>query len=308
MLRYVLGRILWMVPVLFVVSALTFTIMHLTPGGPFDKERRIPDAVKANIERKYGLDKPFVVQYVDYMSGAIRGDLGPSYRDPRRSISEIIGGGLPVTAQLGLQALVLGVLVGVPVGVVAALKQNTWADYLGMAFSIGGYSVPNFVLAILFILVFTVTLHWLPAGGWDSPQRWVLPTVALAAGPAAVLARYTRASILDVIRQDYIRTARAKGVVERMVIVKHMLPNALIPVVTILGPLAAALVTGSFIIETMFSVPGIGRLFVAGVAERDYPMIMGTTLFYALVVAVMNLIVDVLYVFIDPRIQFASKG
>jgi oligopeptide transport system permease protein len=297
-----------MVPVLFVVSAITFTVMHLTPGGPFDKERRIPDSVRENIERKYGLDKPFVVQYLDYMSGAVRGDLGPSYRDSRRSVTEIILGGLPVTGQLGLQAIALGILVGIPLGIVAALKQNTWADFAGIAFSVGGYSVPNFVLAIVLILVFSVVLHWLPSGNWGTPYHLVLPTVALATGPAAVLARYTRASILDVVRQDYIRTARAKGVVERLVVTRHMLPNALIPVVTVLGPLAANLITGSFIVESMFGIPGIGRLFVSGVAERDYPVIMGATLFYALIIALMNLFVDTLYVLIDPRIKFTSRG
>lgn len=297
-----------MIPVLLAVSAITFTIMHLTPGGPFDRERKIPDTVRANIERKYGLDKPFLVQYADYMIGAVQGDLGPSYRDSRRTVTEILLAGLPITAQLGLQAVALGVLIGVPLGTIAALKQNTWVDYLGVGFSVAGYSVPNFVLAVFFILLFTVTLHWVPASGWGTPQHWILPTIALATGPAAVLARYTRSSILDVVRQDYIRTARAKGVVERLVVIRHMLPNALIPVVTILGPLTAALITGSFIIETVFYVPGIGRMFVGGVAERDYPVIMGTTLFYALIVAVMNLLVDVLYVLIDPRIQFASKS
>lgn len=297
-----------MIPVLFFVSLITFTIMHLTPGGPFDRERRIPDSVRANIERKYGLDQPFIVQYLSYIGGAVQGDLGPSFRDPRRSISEILAGGFPVTVQLGLQALVLGVIVGIPIGIIAALKQNTWVDYLGVGFSVGGYSVPSFVLAILLILVFSVTLHLLPTNGWNGPINWIMPTVALATGPAAILARYTRSSILDVVRQDYVRTARAKGIVERLVVVRHMLPNALIPVVTVIGPLAAALVTGSFIIETVFQVPGIGRLFVSGVSERDYPMIMGTTLVYAVIVAVFNLVVDVVYVLIDPRIQFSSSN
>ncbi len=306
MVGYILGRLLWMVPVLLVVSVITFTVMHLTPGGPFDRERKIPDAVRANIERKFGLDKPPVIQYLDYISGVLRGDLGPSFRDPRNSVSEILLSGLPVTAQLGAMALILGVIVGVPIGTVAALKQNTWVDYLGVAFSVSGYSIPSFVLAVIFILIFSVSLHWLPSSNWGTPAHMIMPTVALATGPAAILARYTRASILDVMRQDYIRTARAKGIHERLVITKHMLRNALIPVVTILGPIIAALITGSFIIETMFYVPGVGRLFVLAVAERDYPMIMGTTLFYAAIVALMNLVVDVLYGLIDPRIQVAS--
>jgi oligopeptide transport system permease protein len=293
-----------MIPVLFVVSGITFTIMHLTPGGPFDRERKIPDAVKANIEKKYGLDKPVVLQYLEYMAGAVQGDLGPSFRNPRMSVSEIIGAGLPVTAQLALNALVLGTIVGIPLGILAALKQNSLVDYLGIAFSVGGYSVPNFVLAIVLILIFSVSLHALPSNNWGTPAHMVMPTIALATAPAALLARYTRSSILDVKRQDYVRTARAKGLFEQVVVLRHMLPNALIPVVTVLGPLAAVLITGSFIIETMFGIPGIGRLFVAAVAERDYPMIMGSTLFYALAVAVMNLLVDVVYVFLDPRIKY----
>jgi oligopeptide transport system permease protein len=302
--RFILGRVLAMIPVLFFVSVITFTVMHLTPGGPFDTERRIPEAQRANIERKYGLDKPPIVQYLDYMAGAVRGDLGPSYRDTRRTVTEIILDGLPVTAQLALYAIVLGMIVGIPLGLLSALKRNTIFDYMGVAFSVGGYSVPNYVLAVVMIIVFSANLHWLPSSTWGTPLHAIMPTIALATAPAAILARYTRATVLDVFRQDFVRTARAKGVREQWVVIRHMIPNAMIPVVTVLGPLAAGLIAGSFIIETMFSIPGIGRLFVAAVAQRDYPVIMGATLFYALLIAAMNLIVDVLYVVLDPRIRF----
>ena len=262
MTRYLIQRVLWIIPVLFFVSLMTFTIMHLTPGGPFDQERKIPEAVRANIERKYGLDKPLWQQYVDYMSGVLRGDLGPSFRDPSKSVTEIILSGVPVTAQLGITALALGLLIGIPLGTLAALRQNTWADYGATFFSIIGYSVPNFVLAVVLILIFTVWLKWLPSGNWGTPERWIMPTIALTFAPAALIARYTRTSVLEVIRQDYVRTARTKGLAERVVIMRHVLRNALLPVATILGPLAALLVTGSFIVETMFYIPGIGRLFV----------------------------------------------
>lgn len=303
MTRYVIQRVLWMVPVLFFVSLITFTAMHLTPGGPFDQDRKIPDGVRANMERKFGLDKPVWQQYVDYMGGVLHGDLGPSFRDPSKSITEIILAGLPVTMHLGIMAVVLGTVIGIPLGVLAALRHNTWSDYGAIFFSVIGYSIPSFVLAIVLIMVFTVWLKWLPSGNWGTPDRWIMPTITLSFAPAALIARYTRASMLDVVRQDYVQTARTKGLAERVVIMRHMLRNALLPVVTILGPLVAVLITGSFVVETMFYIPGIGRMFVLGVAERDYPMIMGATIFYGAVVAVMNLVVDMAYVFLDPRIR-----
>ncbi|TAK36038.1 MAG: ABC transporter permease [Chloroflexota bacterium] len=305
MTRYLIQRVLWIIPVLFFVSLITFTIMHQTPGGPFDQERKIPESVRTNIERKYGLDKPFWQQYADYMSGVVRGDLGPSFRDPTKSVTDIILTGLPVTAHLAAMALVLGIVIGISLGTLAALRRNTWADFGATSFSIIGYSIPNFVLAIVLIMVFTVWLKWLPSGNWGTPDRWIMPTIALSFAPAALIARYTRSSLLEVIRQDYVRTARTKGLTERVVVVRHMLRNALLPVATILGPLAASLVTGSFVVETMFYIPGIGRLFVMGVAERDYSMIMGTTLLYAGVVVVMNLVVDMGYIFLDPRIRLS---
>jgi oligopeptide transport system permease protein len=283
---------------------MTFLLMHIAPGGPWDREKKMSDAAIQQLNRAYNLDKPLQEQYVLYMWNAAHGDLGPSMRFLDRNVSDIISEGLPVTAHLGLMALALALVVGVPLGVFAAIKQNTLTDYLCMFFSVVGVSVPSFILGILLMVVFAGSLHWLPTSGWKDWHAWIMPTIALAAFPAAQIARYTRASMLDVTRQDYVRTARAKGLAEQSVVIGHMMKNALIPVVTILGPITAVLVTGSFIIEYLFSIPGIGRLYVQAIFQRDYSMIMGTTIFYAVVVAFSNLIVDLLYGFIDPRIRY----
>lgn len=304
MARFIIRRLLWIVPVLLMVSAVTFLLMHLTPGGPWDREKQMPQGVVDALNRAYHLDWPLWRQYVTYLWNAAHLDLGPSFKYVGRNVSEIIGEGLPVTAHLGLMALALAMVVGMPLGIIAAIRQNSMADYLCMFASIIGISVPSFILGIILMVVFASTLHWVPTSGWNNWHHWILPTVALAAFPAAQIARFTRASMLEVIRQDYVRTARAKGLAEQAVIFGHMLKNSLIPVVTVLGPITAFLVTGSFIIEYLFSIPGIGRLFVQAIGQRDYSMIMGTTLFYAIVVAATNLIVDVLYAFIDPRIRY----
>lgn len=301
---YIVRRVLWIIPVLLVVSIITFLLMHLAPGGPWDREKKMPESTVQALNRAYNLDKPLWEQYILYMSKAVRGDLGPSFRFVGRNVSEIIGEGLPVTAQLGLMALALALCLGIPLGIIAAIRHNGPADFFSMFFSIIGVSVPSFILGILLMVFFAGGLHWLPTGGWKGWQNWILPTVALAAYPAAQIARYTRASMLEVIRQDYVRTARAKGLAEQTVVLGHMLKNALIPVVTVLGPITAFLVTGSFIIEHLFSIPGIGRLYVQGIFQRDYSMIMGTTLFYAVVVASMNIVVDIVYGFVDPRIRY----
>ncbi len=304
MAKYVARRILWLLLVLLVVSFLTFVLMHLIPGGPWDRDKPLAPQVVANLNAKYGLDKPFIVQYGNYVWGLLHGDLGVSYSFQDRSVTEIILQGLPKTATLGLTAFALAVLMGIPLGMAAALKQNSPVDYASVLFSTIFASIPGFVLGILLIIVFSVALHWLPTGGWGSIGQLVMPAFALAALPAAFIARITRASTLEVMRQDYVRTARAKGLLERVVLSRHILRNSLIPVVTIAGPEFANLVTGSFIIENLFSIPGIGRLFVQGVFARDYGLIMGSILFYAFVVAIINLVVDVLYGAIDPRIRY----
>jgi oligopeptide transport system permease protein len=304
MLGYLIRRLLALIPVLLFVALITFTLMHIAPGGPWDRERRLDPTVEANLNAKYHLDEPLPVQFVDYVVGLIHGDLGLSFTNPGYTVQEVIGRGLAVTVRLGLLAAALALALGVPLGVLAALKQNSILDYGSMFFAIVGYTTPSFVLGIFLIVLFAVHWHALPAGGWGAPATMLMPVVTLAAAPTAILARYTRASMLDVVEQDYVRTARAKGLRERTVVLRHMLRNALLPIVTVLGPVVAALITGSFIVETVFRVPGIGRLYINSIFARDYPLIMGTTLLYAVAVASFNLLVDVLYVVVDPRISY----
>ncbi len=305
MITYLTRRILWIIPVLFAVSIITFFLMHSVPGGPWDAEKRLPAGVQARLNAQYGLDKPLYEQYVQWAGGFVTGDLGPSYRSRDRRVNDIIADGIGNTVQLGIMAFTLSVVVGIPLGVLAALGHNRWPDYLSTSISIIGIATPSFVLAILLIVVFAVELRWFPTGGWKGPQYWVLPTIALAGFPIAVIARYTRASMLEVTRKDYIRTAQSKGLGNRSVVSRHMIRNALIPVVTIMGPTLAFLVTGSFIIETIFSVPGIGRFYVSAISTRDYSLLMAMTLLYAFAVAFLNVVVDVLYAYIDPRIRYS---
>jgi len=303
---YLLRRFLWIIPVLFVVSLITFALMHAVPGGPWDNEKRLPQATEDRLNAKYGLDKPVAVQYVSWVGGIVtRFDFGPSYRYVDRTVNDIIGDGLPATIQLGLMAFAVAVLLGIPLGIFAALGHNKWPDYISTAISIVGIATPSFVLGILLIVIFSVNLRWLPTNGWDEPKQWVLPTIALAGFPISQIARYTRASMLEVTRRDYIRTAHSKGVTNTSVVTRHMIRNALIPVVTILGPILAFLVTGSFIIERIFSIPGMGRFYIQSIAQRDYGLLMAMTLIYAFAVAFLNLVVDVLYAYIDPRIRYS---
>jgi len=304
-ISYLARRILWIIPVLFAVSIITFFLMHAVPGGPWDAEKRLPANVQARLNAQYGLDKPLYEQYIQWAGGFVTGDLGASYRSRDRRVNDIIGDGIAVTFQLGIMAFALSVVVGIPLGIFAALGHNRWPDYLSTSISIIGIATPSFVLAILLIVVFSIGLGWFPTGGWKGPQYWVLPTVALAGFPIAVIARYTRASMLEVTRKDYIRTAQSKGIGGRAVVSRHMIRNALIPVVTILGPTLAFLVTGSFIIETIFSVPGIGRFYVSAISQRDYSLLMAMTILYAFTVAFLNVVVDVLYAYIDPRIRYS---
>jgi oligopeptide transport system permease protein len=302
---YLVRRILWIIPVLFTVSILTFVLMHSVPGGPWDREKVLPDGVKARLNAEYGLDKPLPEQYVQWAGGFLQGDLGPSYRYQDRRVNDIVADGLPITVQLGVMAFILAVLVGIPLGIFAALGHNRWPDYLSTSVSIIGISTPSFVLAILLIVFFSVQLGWFPTGGWKGANYWVLPTVALAGFPIAVIARYTRASMLEVTRKDYIRTAQSKGLRDGAVVSRHMIRNALIPVVTILGPTLAFLVTGSFIIERIFSIPGVGQFYIQAIGTRDYSLLMAMTMLYAFAVAFLNVVVDVLYAYIDPRIRYS---
>jgi oligopeptide transport system permease protein len=304
MAKFIARRLLWMLVVLFAVATITFVLMHLVPGGPWDRAKALAPQVIENLNEKYGLDKPLIVQFGTYLWNAVHGDLGVSYIYQDRGVTEIILGGLPVSAVLGLSAFALAIMMGISLGVFAALKQNSWIDYFSVGYATIFASVPGFVLGIFLMYILSIHFHWLPTGGWGGVTHIIMPAIALAALPGAYMARITRASMLDVIRQDYVRTARAKGLPERSVLVRHIGRNAMIPVVTVAGPELAGLITGSFIIETLFSVPGIGRLFVAGVFQRDYGLIMGSILFYAFAVALVNLAADVIYAVIDPRIRY----
>src|SRR5262245_25202674 len=305
MIRYFVRRLLWIIPVLFVVSVITFLLMHSVPGGPWSSEKAVPAASLAALNQKYGLDQPLYIQYANWVGGLLQGDLGTSFKFRDRSVNDIVAEGIWTTVQLGVMAFLLSVLVGIPLGIFAALGHNRAPDYISTGISIIGIAMPSFVFAILLIVFFGVTLHWLPTGGWKGPETWVLPTLALAGFPIAVIARYTRASMLEVTRKDYIRTAHSKGVGDRDVVSRHMIRNALIPVITIMGPILAFLVTGSFIIETIFGIPGIGRYYITSITSKDYGVLMAMTILYAFIVAFLNLIVDVLYAYIDPRIRYS---
>jgi oligopeptide transport system permease protein len=304
---YLIRRIAWLIPVLFVVSVITFGLMHAVPGGPWSGERNVSAGVQQNINKTFRLDQPIQDQYIAWVGNLLHGDLGPTFKYRDRTVNDLVREGFPITLQLGLMAFILAVALGIPLGIIAALGHNKWPDYLATAISLIGIATPSFVLAILLVVIFSVWLDVLPGvgKGWKGPDTWVLPVVALAGYQIAQIARYTRASMLEVTRKDYVRTAQSKGIRERAVVVRHMVRNALIPVVTILGPILAFLITGSFIIEYFFGVPGIGRYYVVGIGQRDYGLIMAMTVMYAFAVAFLNVVVDVLYAYIDPRIRYS---
>lgn len=307
MTTYIIRRVLWLFPVVFIVSVITFLLMHAAPGTPFQpvSDRPLPPAVIDRLEAQFGLDRPIHEQYISWVGNMLQGDFGPSYRIRGRGVSEIITDNMWASIQLGSMAFGLAVILGIPLGVVAALRQNKWPDYLSTFISVIGIATPSFVLAVLLVLIFSVSLHWFPTSGWRGPEYWVLPVIALSGYGIAQVARYTRASMLEVTRRDYVRTAQSKGLKERSIVTVHMLRNAFIPVVTILGPLLAGLITGSFVVESVFAIPGIGRFFVDAIFQRDYGLIMAVTLIYAVLIAVMNLVVDVAYAWIDPRIRYS---
>ncbi|MGQ9493210.1 MAG: ABC transporter permease [Anaerolineae bacterium] len=305
MLRYIARRLLWMIPVLFFISVITFALAHAVPGGPFDREKALPAEIVANLNKYYGLDQPVWKQYGKYITDILfRFDFGPVYSSRSRRVNDIFSDHLPISAQLGILALLIALGIGVPLGILSALKQNSFWDYLGMAVAIFGVSVPGIVLGPLLILIFALTLKWFPVAGWGTPAKMVLPSLALGMRESAIIARLTRASMLQVIREDYIRTARAKGLTERAVMVRHALKNAFIPVATILGPMFAVLVTGTFVVEQIFAIPGMGKYFITSITNRDYPVVMGTILLYAVFLVIANLAVDITYAFLDPRIRY----
>lgn len=302
---YVFKRVAEAAFVVWVIATLTFLLLRIVPGGPFDQEKALPPEVKANIEAKYMLNAPLYVQYGDYVFKLLKGDLGESYKYIGRPINDIISESLPNSVQLGFYALLLSFLIGIPAGVYAASKHNTWADTLTMMTAISGVALPSFLVAPILILIFCFYWQLLPPALWEGPSYYILPILTLGIRPAAVIARLTRSSVLDVIRSDYIRTARAKGLSEMAILYKHVLKNSLIPVLTFSGPLAAGVLTGSFIIELIFAVPGMAPHLIQSVSNRDYPLILGTTLVFSVILVLANLIVDLLYAYFDPRIKLA---
>ncbi len=352
MARFVVRRTLWMFLVLLVVSAVTFVLEHSVPGGPFDQEKALPAEIIANLNERYHLDESLPQQYLRFLNDVLVPHIstvppgnslqdsaifnfqigegrwlkwmnfGPSYASRSRTVNDIIRDQLPISAQLGVFALLVALVVGMPLGILAGLRQNTVWDYVGMGVAVFGVSVPVIVLGPVLVWIFGVSLKWLPPNGWGAQPPYLLgflpreldanfikhaimPSVALGLGSSAIIARLTRASLLQVVREDYIRTARAKGLVERIVILRHAMKNSLIPVVTILGPLFAALVTGTFVTELIFGIPGMGKYFVTSITNRDYPVIMGTILLYAMFLVIANLAVDIVYAWLDPRIRYS---
>ncbi|MDT8900503.1 ABC transporter permease [Anaeroselena agilis] len=303
MLKYTVSRFLSMLLVLFIITTATFVLMHAIPGGPFTAEKNLPEAVLKNLNERYHLNDPLFKQYTDYLANVARGDLGPSFKYEARTVNDIIAESFPVSAELGLAAVFIAVAGGLPMGIIAALRQNRWPDYLCMFAATIGISVPGFILATLFIYVFALKLELFPAAMWGGPEYVVLPALALAAFPMAFIARLTRSSMLEVLGLDFIRTARAKGLSPFAVVWRHALKNALIPVVTYLGPLIAAVLTGSFVIESIFAIPGLGRHFVTSIYNRDYTVILGITIFYSTFLVFLNFLVDIAYAWLDPRIK-----
>lgn len=309
MLRFLVRRVVTIFISLFFVITLTFFMMKVIPGGPFTTDKKLPPAIEKNINEKYHLNDPLFKQYTDYLLRTAKGDLGPSFKYEDRTVNDIIAECFPVSATLGGYSILISLIFGLIAGIISALKQNKWQDYLAVVLASLGFSVPSFIIAGLLMYVFALKLRWFPPAMWGTPQQVVLPVLALALLPMATIARLMRSSMIEVLTQDYIKTARAKGLSERVVIYKHAIRNAILPVVTYLGPLVATILTGSFIIEFIFNIPGLGRWFVTSISNRDYTVIIGTTVFYSVLLMCMNLIVDIAYAFIDPRIKVSgSKG
>lgn len=306
MLSYAVRRLLEAIPTLLVIVALAFFLMHAAPGGPFDGERVLPPEIEANLKAAYNLDKPIWQQFLIYLGNAMQGDFGPSFTYKDFTVSELIGTGFPVSLRLGLSAIFLAVAIGCTLGVLAAMRQNTRTDYAVMGVAMAGITIPNFVMAPLLTLVFGIYLGWLPVAGWGSGaiQNMVLPVIALALPQIAIISRLTRGGMIEVLRSNFVRTAHAKGLPERLIIWRHTLRAALLPVVSYLGPAIAGLVTGSVVIEQIFQLPGIGRYFVQGAINRDYTLVMGTVITYGSLIVLMNLIVDLVYGLLDPRVRY----
>ncbi|MDP3177650.1 MAG: ABC transporter permease subunit [Spirochaetaceae bacterium] len=309
MTKFIIRRLLSLIPTMFIIVTLSFFLMHLAPGGPFSREKKLPEQVLQNILKKYHMDEPLYKQYLRYLGDVVlRGDLGPSFRYKDSSVNELIGQTMPVTVTLGLVALALATSLGISAGIISALKQNKWQDYGAMSLAVIGISVPLFVIGPVLQLIFAMKLHWLPTSGWITGRAGlralIMPAVTLSFPFFAYIARLSRGSILEVLRSDYIRTARAKGLSEAVVVRKHVLKGALIPVVSYLGPAFAGIVVGSLVVESVFVVPGVGRIFVQSALNRDYTLIMGDVIVYSLILVMMNFLVDIVYSMLDPRIAY----
>jgi oligopeptide transport system permease protein len=304
MLRFIARRLLETIPVLFIIVTLTFFMIRLAPGGPFSAERNVTPEVERNLKAHYGLDKPVFQQYLDYVGKLFKGDLGPSFKQSNRTVNELIAASFPVSLELGAYALAIALTIGMTAGISAAMRKNTAADYLPMSLAMAGICLPTFVMGPVLALLFAITLNWFNASGWSSPMDRVLPALTLGLYYAAYVARLTRGGMLEILNQDFIRTARAKGASSSRVLFRHALKGGLLPVVSFLGPAAAGLITGSFVVETVFDIPGLGKHFVRSALNRDYTLVLGTVLFYATLIVLFNLIVDILQVWLNPRQRF----
>ena len=304
MFRFIARRLLETIPVLLIIITATFFMIRFVPGGPFTSEKAVSPEIKANLEAHYGLDKPLYQQYFDYLGSLMKGDFGPSFKYPNRTVNEIIADKLPVSLELGLTSLVVALILGITLGVIAAIKRNTWMDYFSSAIAMTGICIPTFVLGPLLVLVFAIHLGWFNASGWYTSYDRVLPAATLGLVYSAYVARLTRGGMLEILNQDYIRTARAKGASEFRVIFRHALRGGLLPVVSFLGPAIAGILTGSFVIETIFQIPGLGREFVNSTFNRDYTLVLGTVILYASLIIVLNLVVDVVQVWLNPKLKF----
>lgn len=309
MLRFAFYRLLQAIPVLLIVISLTFMLVHSAPGGPFSADKAVPPEVIKALEAQYNLDQPLWQQYVSYLGDVLQGDFGPSFKYPGRDVTELIAAGLPATAELAFYAMLVALVIGVSAGVAAAMRPNTAQDYIPMSAAMIGICMPSFLLGPLLVLVFGVYLEWLPVSGWDDmPGDKILPAITLGTGYAAYIARLSRGGMLEVLSQDYIRTARAKGLSEPLVIAKHALRGGLIPVVAFLGPAFAGLLGGSFVVETIFQIPGLGRFYVQAAFNRDYTMILGTTVFFSTLIIVFNLLSDMLAIWLNPKLRQQTRG
>jgi oligopeptide transport system permease protein len=304
MLRYVLKRILGIVPVLWIIATATFFLIRIAPGGPFDSEKQIPEEILKNLESVYHFDEPLSQQYLRYMGNLLQGDLGPSFRYANRTVNEIIADTFPVSAVVGLAGLIYAILLGVFSGAIAASKPNSLRDYVPMTLSMLGICLPSFVIGPLLTLVFAMKLHWFNVSGWSEPKDVVLPAITLGTIYAAYFSRLSRGGLLEVVRQDYIRTAHAKGLRGWVIMVRHTLKGGLLPTVSFLGPAVTFMLTGSLVVELLFNIPGLGRFFVQSALNRDYTLVMGTVIFLAFLIIVMNLLVDIAYAILDPRVSY----